>query len=250
MSAVRNAWKQFSVILLCAVMLLSILPIGISAAGHTMNTEEWQVLLLTNRERLKEGLSPVTSTDLIQQACDIRAEEINTLFSHDRPNGSDCFSLLDELPFPWVSRAGENISAGRNNSAEVVNAWMNSSGHRANILRGEFIHMGAGYYLGGAPYGKYWVQMFYTGSGCSYSAMSLMLPSELKFALGTSIDDMGITAKLTCDTCGDTYLPVMTELCRGYDPDKAGPQTITVTCFGLSQTVTVNETVPPVTDPP
>ena len=218
---------------LILTLLLGLLPVQ-AAEGDCLSGEEWKVLLLTNRERLKEGLEPVTAVEFLQNACDIRAEEIEELFDHTRPDGTDCFTVFDEVDAPTMTAAGENIAAGYQSPAAVVEGWMNSPGHRANILRESFVHMGVGYYAGGESYYHHWVQLFFTGWGCEYTEMTLLLPEDRSISTGTSIDEMGITACLTCACCGESYLPVMEEFCTGYDPQAEGEQTVTVSCFGLT----------------
>ena len=131
-----------------------------SAVGNTpaANTSfEMQVLNLCNAERAKYGLAPLTwdGANLAPGAA-IRAQEITVYFSHTRPDGSSCFSAVRN-----PGRVGENIAAGQRTPEEVVNTWMNSSGHRANILNANFRKLGVGYvYVPGSMYGHYWVQMF------------------------------------------------------------------------------------------
>ncbi len=121
------------------------------------NSFEMQVLNLCNAERAKYGLAPLTwdAANLAPGAA-VRAQEITVVFSHTRPDGSRCFTAIRNPG--WV---GENIAAGQATPEEVVNAWMNSPGHRANILNGRATKLGVGYvYVPGDMYGHYWVQMF------------------------------------------------------------------------------------------
>lgn len=121
------------------------------------NSFEMQVLNLCNAERAKYGLAPLTwdAANLAPGAA-IRAQEITVVFSHTRPDGSRCFTAIRNPG--WV---GENIAAGQETPEEVVNAWMNSPGHRANILNVRATKLGVGYvYVPGDMYGHYWVQMF------------------------------------------------------------------------------------------
>lgn len=115
-----------------------------------------QVLLLVNEERAKAGLSALTYDSLLSSAADIRAVEIKSLFSHTRPDGRSCFTVLDEVGYSY-RKAGENIAYGQKSAKEVMSAWMNSDGHRANIL-GDFSHIGIGVYEKGGVI--YWVQFF------------------------------------------------------------------------------------------
>ena len=116
-----------------------------------------EVVRLVNIERNKEGLSPLKSDSTVQSAAQIRAREIVTDFSHTRPDGSECFTALQAVGAKY-SGAGENIAYGQKTPQEVVNAWMNSPGHRANIMNGNFTTIGVGCYKSGNTY--YWSQFF------------------------------------------------------------------------------------------
>lgn len=121
-----------------------------------------EVVRLVNAERAKEGLAPLGTYDSLTRAAQIRAPEIVTLFSHDRPDGTKCYTAMDETGARAGAYAyGENIAAGNATAAATVEQWMNSPGHRANILNGKFTHIGVGYqHADGSDYGDYWVQMF------------------------------------------------------------------------------------------
>ncbi len=117
-----------------------------------------QVVKLVNAERAKEGLSPLTVDTNVQAAAQVRAVEIQTSFSHTRPNGSSFSTALKEQNVSYRS-AGENIAWGQRSPQEVVTAWMNSAGHRANIMNANFTKIGVGYHQN-ANGTKYWSQLF------------------------------------------------------------------------------------------
>lgn len=116
-----------------------------------------QVVELVNEERAKEGLAPLTIDKKVQAAAQIRAVESKTSFSHTRPNGSSFATALKEQGVTY-RRSGENIAWGQRTPKEVVNAWMNSSGHRANIMNKNFTKIGVGYYQHNGV--NYWSQLF------------------------------------------------------------------------------------------
>ena len=235
------------IVSLCVILalLLSLCPAVFAGEALPLTENEWQVLLLTNRERLKEGLQPLTATDQLQKASGIRAEEIAQKFAHDRPNGTGCFSVMEEVGISDYYTMGENIAAGYRSQEQVLDGWMHSPGHRANILNGDYVHMGTGYYYSEKPnedgicYYDHWVQNFYTGWDCRYTGMTLTVPENFNVPVGTSIDDMGITAILNCSGCGKACLPVMSEFCTGYDPDAEGVYTVKVSALGRENTFTV-----------
>ena len=114
-----------------------------------------QVLELVNQERAKEGLSPLALDEKLTESALIRAGELKISFSHTRPDGSPCGTALDETgAYDGASRSGENIAVVYGDAKTVVNAWMDSPGHRSNILDPGFTHMAS------ARCGNFWTQMF------------------------------------------------------------------------------------------
>lgn len=120
----------------------------------TVTNEGSQVFQLVNQRRKENGLAELTYRNDIQDAANIRANEIISTFSHTRPDGSSCFTAVTVNYYA----IGENIASGQKNAEEVMNAWMNSPGHRANILSAQFTGMAVGVvqYQGVS----YWVQIF------------------------------------------------------------------------------------------
>ncbi|GAA2472536.1 CAP domain-containing protein [Streptomyces longisporus] len=119
-----------------------------------------EVVGLTNRERAGAGLPPLAVDPLLTTAAQAHSADMvaRAFYSHTSPDGSQ----------PWDRAAaagarrrsiGENIACGQRSPAEVVDGWMNSPGHRANILKPDFTHIGIGF-AGGGPAGMYWTQLF------------------------------------------------------------------------------------------
>ena len=138
------------------------ITVSASAPAPSQSTQELidEVVRLTNVERAKEGLPALKTYDALDRAAAIRAPETVELFSHTRPDGSSCFTALDETGAKEGAYTyGENIAAGHATAAETVEQWMNSPGHRANILNENYTHIGVGYAAGG-QYRHNWVQMF------------------------------------------------------------------------------------------
>ncbi len=117
-----------------------------------------EVVSLVNAERAKEGLAPLTINVQVQAAAQIRAMECEQSFSHTRPNGTSFSTALKEQNVSYRS-AGENIAWGQRSPKEVMNAWMNSEGHRANIMNPNYTSIGVGYYQN-ANGTNYWCQLF------------------------------------------------------------------------------------------
>jgi uncharacterized protein YkwD len=117
-----------------------------------------QVVNLVNQERAKAGLSPVTADSTIQAAAQVRAKETEVSFSHTRPDGSSFSTALTQQGVQFRG-SGENIAWGQRSPEEVMNGWMNSPGHRANILNANYTKIGVGYYQNGSGT-NYWTQLF------------------------------------------------------------------------------------------
>ena len=128
--------------------------------SYTSNYRQ-EVLNLVNAERAKYGLQPLVMGDAkLTAAAQQRAEEIATVNSHVRPNGTKWYTVLSEYGVADAA-AGENAAWGSVSPEEVVNAWMNSEGHRANILDPEARAMGVGYYYNSSStWGHQWIQLF------------------------------------------------------------------------------------------
>ncbi|MDL2271519.1 CAP domain-containing protein [Desulfovibrio sp. OttesenSCG-928-I05] len=101
------------------------------------------VLRLTNVHRAANGLPALAGDTRLDAVAAVRAEEVLRSFSHTRPDGSEWTVLLDKHSIPWRANA-ENIAAGQKNAEAVVEAWMNSPGHRANILSKNVTRLGVG----------------------------------------------------------------------------------------------------------
>ena len=116
-----------------------------------------QVVRLVNEERRKAGLSELAVDVNVQSAANVRAKEIVSSFSHTRPDGRSFSTALREAGVSFRG-SGENIAWGQRTPEAVVQAWMNSAGHRANILNASYTTIGVGYYVvNNTPY---WVQLF------------------------------------------------------------------------------------------
>lgn len=133
--------------------------------------EAHRVLTLVNQIRSQYGLNPLTWDSELEKTAALRAAECSVSFSHTRPNGEPCYTAYPS----GLYLAGENIAAGTatDTAEEVVNLWMNSPGHRANILNPNYTTMSVGMvYVSGTRYGYYWSQNFAGGSGDGQYAYS------------------------------------------------------------------------------
>lgn len=119
-----------------------------------------RVIELVNIERAKEGLKPLKKDDTLNGLSDIRAKETVTLFDHKRPNGTKWSTILKENNVSYTN-AAENIASGYSTPEDVVNAWMNSEGHRASIMSVTYEKIGVSCYIdNNSEYKYYWDQLF------------------------------------------------------------------------------------------
>lgn len=130
-------------------------PVAVASQEQSMAQE---VLRLVNEQRAAQGLAALAVHTQLEEAAYKRTLEIVQSFSHIRPNGASCFTILDETGIVYRS-AGENIAAGQTSAAGVMDAWMNSEGHRKNILQSSYTHLGVSCYRDNT--GRlHWVQLF------------------------------------------------------------------------------------------
>ena len=116
-----------------------------------------EVYEITNNYRSLVGVSSLTLDSSLVEAASIRAKELSDSFSHTRPNGSSCFTVLSELGISYGT-AGENIAAGYSSPQSVMEGWRSSSGHYQNIISSKFKKIGIGVNIINNQY--YWVQIF------------------------------------------------------------------------------------------
>lgn len=121
---------------------------------------EEQVISLTNIERKKAGLSPLKGNWELSRVARYKSLDMRDLnyFSHDSPTYGSPFMMINSFGISYYT-AAENIAAGQSTPQAVIKDWMNSPGHRANILKRDVTEIGVGYVKGGS-YGHYWTQMF------------------------------------------------------------------------------------------
>ncbi|MGM9924965.1 MAG: S-layer homology domain-containing protein [Bacillus sp. (in: firmicutes)] len=126
-------------------------------AVHAISDFERQVLELTNAERKKNGLEPFKLDTELSKVARLKSKDMNDkkYFSHTSPTYGSPFQMMQKFGITYRT-AGENIAQGYGTPAAVVKGWMNSPGHRANILNANFTHIGIGHY--GSS--NYWTQMF------------------------------------------------------------------------------------------
>ena len=128
--------------------------------GTLYQSRAYEMLALVNRERASKGIAPLKWDADLESSAVTRAAETSIMFSHLRPNGSDCFTAFPD----GLYAEGENIAMGFSSAQDTFNQWKNSSGHYANMMSPSFTRIGISCFYGGA-YGWCWVQTFGARSG-------------------------------------------------------------------------------------
>ncbi|MBO1000634.1 LysM peptidoglycan-binding domain-containing protein [Bacillus sp. SD075] len=139
--------------------------INLPTSNHTVKREksqsvEQQVLSLVNEERSKSGLASLKMDTAISHVAILKSEDMRDshYFNHTSPSYGSPFDMMKSFRISY-KYAGENIAAGQPSADAVMKSWMNSPGHKANILNKNYTHMGIGYAAGG-KYTHYWTQQF------------------------------------------------------------------------------------------
>ena len=141
---------------------MAVVPVRVAIPAQEYYSKAFEVLTIVNRERAANGLQPLTMDASLLETAMLRAAEIYVYFDHTRPDGTLCFTANDRM-------YGENIAAGQTTPASVMQAWMNSEGHRDNIL-GSYTTVGIGCVLVDGRY--YWTQCFGRDLSAAASAAS------------------------------------------------------------------------------
>lgn len=132
-------------------------PNQTNQSAYKLSAYEQKVVDLTNQQRVKNGL-PALKVDLsLSKVAREKSSDMqkNNYFSHTSPSYGSPFDMMKKFGITYKT-AGENIAKGQRSPEEVVNAWMNSAGHRQNILSSSFTHIGVGHVANG----NYWTQQF------------------------------------------------------------------------------------------
>lgn len=128
-----------------------------AAVDESIRNYEKEVIRLVNEARAEYGLAPLAEDENLSKVARTKSRDMrdNKYFSHTSPNYGSSFDMMADFGIKFMT-AGENIAYGYTTPAAVVNGWLNSPGHRANIMNASFTTIGVGY----AKDGNYWTQMF------------------------------------------------------------------------------------------
>jgi uncharacterized YkwD family protein len=130
---------------------------GNTNTGTTTSNYANQVLTLVNQERSKAGLKPLKLNSTLTKSAQAKSQDMHDkkYFDHNSPTYGTPFQMMSKFGYKY-SYAGENIAMGQKTPKEVMTAWMNSAGHKANILNSNYTEIGIGYVADG----NYWTQQF------------------------------------------------------------------------------------------
>ena len=131
--------------------------IYVSTISSLVTSFEAEVVSLVNEIRVKHGLNTLIHDWQLSRVARYKSQDMNDLnyFSHTSPTYGSPFNMMKSFGIAYRT-AGENIARGYSTPKTVVDAWMNSPGHKANILNSSYTHIGVGYVSGG----HYWTQLF------------------------------------------------------------------------------------------
>lgn len=131
--------------------------LNIPQVSQAVRAYEQEVVRLVNAQRAQNGLKPLAENWELSRVARYKSADMagKRYFSHESPTYGSPYQMMRSFGISFRF-AGENIAYGQRTPAAVVSAWMNSSGHRANILSSSYTQIGVGYHEAG----NYWTQMF------------------------------------------------------------------------------------------
>lgn len=211
-------WKKFVFGLLFGMMICFLLPKPVlqtdAAAPFDVNEFVDIASANINAMRMENGLEPLQTAPLLQEMCQERADELTKSYSHSRANGDAWYTILTDYGIDTNCFAGENIAAGYDTPEGVVNGWMNSAGHRKNILNTnyEYFAVGISYYEDDPEYYFYYWDLILlssnTGFEDSYTPLASLLSttSERTELTEATITTLQTTTQTTTQTTMQTTI--------------------------------------------
>ena len=195
-------WKKFVFGLLFGTMICFLLPKPVlqtdAAAPFDVNEFIDIASANINAMRMENGLEPLQTAPLLQEMCQGRADELTKSYSHSRANGDAWYTILTDYGIDTNCFAGENIAAGYDTPEGVVEGWMNSAGHRKNILNTnyEYFAVGVSYYEDDPEYYFYYWDLILLSSDSgfedSYTPLATVIP-ETEQTTTTTLQTTSLT---------------------------------------------------------
>lgn len=195
-------WKKFVFGLLFGMMICFLLPKPVlqTDAAVPFDVNEFIDIASANINamRMENGLEPLQTAPLLQEMCQGRADELTKSYSHSRANGDAWYTILTDYGIDTNCFAGENIAAGYDTPEGVVEGWMNSAGHRKNILNTnyEYFAVGVSYYEDDPEYYFYYWDLILLSSDSgfedSYTPLATVIP-ETEQTTTTTLQTTSLT---------------------------------------------------------
>lgn len=195
-------WKKFVFGLLFGTMICFLLPKPVlqTDAAVPFDVNEFIDIASANINamRMENGLEPLQTAPLLQEMCQGRADELTKSYSHSRANGDAWYTILTDYGIDTNCFAGENIAAGYDTPEGVVEGWMNSAGHRRNILNTnyEYFAVGVSYYENDPEYYFYYWDLILLSSDSgfedSYTPLATVIP-ETEQTTTTTLQTTSLT---------------------------------------------------------
>lgn len=195
-------WKKFVFGLLFGTMICFLLPKPVlqtdAAAPFDVNEFIDIASANINAMRMENGLEPLQTAPLLQKMCQERADELTKSYAHSRVNGDAWYTILTDYGIDTNCFAGENIAAGYDTPEGVVEGWMNSTGHRRNILNTnyEYFAVGVSYYENDPEYYFYYWDLILLSSDSgfedSYTPLATVIP-ETEQTTTTTLQTTSLT---------------------------------------------------------
>ena len=195
-------WKKFVFGLLFGTMICFLLPKPVlqtdAVAPFDVNEFIDIASANINAMRMENGLEPLQTAPLLQEMCQERADELTKSYSHSRANGDAWYTILTDYGIDTNCFAGENIAAGYDTPEGVVEGWMNSAGHRRNILNTnyEYFAVGVSYYENDPEYYFYYWDLILLSSDSgfedSYTPLATVIP-ETEQTTTTTLQTTSLT---------------------------------------------------------
>ena len=197
-----------------------------------LSAEEWEMLIQINKIRAEAGARPLVAFEALQAASDIRAKELYSNPSNTRPDGTEGESVLKEKGIDYTE-ADEWIIRGYQNIKDVINEMMAIQKGKEFLL-GEYQYVGIGY----NPSINAWVLIGVTHHSDPMDSCMLAVPADAAQG-AASVEDLGLCAVVNSLWYGECYLPVLSEYCSGYAPNKAGDQLIALSVLDIQCVVCI-----------
>ena len=229
-------------LLLSFLMLFSVT--SISAAAETPNlgtNSEIEALKLINKERMKADLDPLATTAALQNAAHTRAKEIEKKFSKTRPDNTESYTVLGENSVTY-DKAGELRAQDQSSADGTVKYWMGQVMNSNVVLDPIYTHTGLKFSNEAAK--NCWAELFVSGKDDSFKDAKIIAENLENLTGVKSISELDIILEFNSSSFGTSYIPVIDEMCTGFDASKTGSQTVTVKHKNLTATFTLGVSKP------